>query len=43
MAYFLQQKSNADGAWANVKLNLLGDLKLLDNLKSYDVSKTKRD
>jgi hypothetical protein len=43
MAYFLQLKSNADGGWPNVKLNLLGDLKLLENLKTYDVSKTKKD
>jgi len=29
--------------WANVKLNMLNDMKLLEKLKTYDVGKCKAD
>lgn len=43
IAYYLYPKSNSDGSWANIKLNLLGDTKLLDNLRKYNVSLLKSD
>lgn len=43
MAWFLWLGSTSDGSWPTVKLKLLGDMKLLDGLKSYNVEKTKND
>lgn len=43
MAWFLWLGSTADGSWPTVKLKLLGDMKLLEGLKSYNVEKTKND
>jgi hypothetical protein len=43
MAWFLMLGSTADGSWATVKLKLLGQMGLLEILKTYDVSKTKSD
>mmetsp|Transcript_20740 Transcript_20740/g.31954 ORF Transcript_20740/g.31954 Transcript_20740/m.31954 type:complete len:772 (-) Transcript_20740:1647-3962(-) len=33
----------SDGSWANIKAQLLGDTRMLENLKNYEVSKTKGD
>jgi hypothetical protein len=35
IAHQLYPKTNADTSWANVKVQLLGDMKILDNLKNY--------
>lgn len=43
MAWFLWPGSTADNTWPTVKLKLLGDMKLLDGLKTYNVEKTKND
>jgi dynein heavy chain, axonemal len=43
ICYFIYPKGGADDAWASVKLKLLGDMQLLQNLKEYDVAKTKSD
>jgi len=43
MAWFLWPGSNADGSWPTVKLNLLGNMKLLEGLKTYNIEKTKAD
>jgi len=44
ICFFLYPKTNHnDTSWANIKIQTLNDTKLLDNLKSYDVSKTRAD
>jgi hypothetical protein len=43
MAWFLWPGSTAAADWATVKLKLLGDMKLLDGLKNYNIEKTKGD
>lgn len=43
MAWFLWLGSTADGSWPTVKLKLLGDMKLLEGLKTYNVERTKND
>jgi hypothetical protein len=43
IAYFLYPKTGADASWSNIKVGLLGDMRLLNNLKEYEVSKTKGD
>jgi dynein heavy chain len=42
-AWFLWPGSNASNDWPTVKLKLLGDMKLLEGLKTYNVEKTKPD
>jgi len=39
--YYFVRDSNSE--WPNVKLKMLGDMKLLDNLKNYDIAKAKSD
>ena len=39
--FYLKDGKNDD--WGNVKLRMLGDMKLLDNLKSYDITTCTRD
>jgi len=44
ICFFLYPKTNhSDVSWANIKVQTLNDTKLLDNLKGYDVSKTRAD
>jgi dynein heavy chain len=43
IAYFLYPKTGSDASWSNIKVGLLSDMKLLNNLKEYEVSKTKAD
>lgn len=43
IAYFLYPKANTDGSWANIKTNLLGDPKVLENLKKYNVTTLRTD
>lgn len=43
IAYFLYPKTGSDASWSNIKIGLLGDMRLLNNLKEYEVSKTKAD
>lgn len=43
IAYFLYPKTGSDASWSNIKVGLLGDMRLLNNLKEYEVSKTKSD
>lgn len=43
IAYFLYPKTGSDSSWSNIKVGLLSDMKLLNNLKEYEVSKTKAD
>ena len=43
IVYFLYPKGGTDESWASVKLKLLGDMQCLQNLKEYEVSKTKTD
>jgi len=39
--YYFVKEANAD--WANVKLNMLNDMKLLEKLKTYDITKCRSD
>lgn len=39
--YYFVKDANAD--WANVKLNMLNDMKLLDKLVNYDITKCRAD
>jgi len=43
IAYFLYPKTGSDASWSNIKIGLLGDMRLLNNLKEYEVSKTRGD
>lgn len=43
MAWFLSLGSTAATDWPTVKLKLLGNMRLLDDLKTYNVEKTKGD
>lgn len=43
IAYFLYPKTGASCSWSEIKVGLLGDMRLLNNLKEYEVSKTKSD
>jgi len=43
IAYFLYPKTGASCSWAEIKVGLLGDMRLLNNLKEYEVSKTRAD
>ena len=43
IAYFLYPKTGPDASWSNIKVGLLGDMRLLNNLKEYEVSKTRAD
>lgn len=42
-AWFLWPGSTAQSDWPTVKLKLLGDMKLLEGLKTYNVERTKAD
>jgi len=39
--YYFVKDSNAE--WANVKLVMLNDMKLLEKLKTYDITKCRSD
>lgn len=39
--YYFIRDSNDD--WANIKLKMLGDMKMLEKLKTYDISVAKND
>lgn len=41
IAYFLYPKTPVSVDWSLIKLHLLGDMSLLNNLQKYDVSHTK--
>lgn len=44
IAYYLYPKMNLNSAaWSDIKVGLLGDMRLLNNLKEYEVSKTRND
>jgi hypothetical protein len=43
IAYFLYPKTGSSASWSDIKVGLLGDMRLLTNLKEYEVSKTRAD
>lgn len=40
---FCYYKNDSNLEWANVKLKMLGDMQLLQNLKAYEINKAKGD
>jgi len=40
---FLYFVRDSNTEWPNVKLKMLGDMKLLENLKNYEIGKAKSD
>ncbi len=43
MCYYMYPKAVADDTWGSVKLKLISDMQLLQNLKEYQVDKLKTD
>jgi len=41
IAFYLQPKSVGQPDWNNIKVSVLSNTKLVDDLKNYDVEKTK--